>query len=93
MQPRTFVPRALLYNDGGFDVSPDGSVLCACAEYWLPDGVENVMELLQQQEASDDDDSDDEGIDETATTTTNGETTTTTTTTGGNGNSTEPQET
>jgi len=46
--PRTVVPRALLYNDGGFDVSPDGKTLCACAEYWLPDGVDNAMDLLNQ---------------------------------------------
>lgn len=44
--PRTFIPRALLYNDGGFDISPDGKTVCACAEYWLPDGVENAMDLL-----------------------------------------------
>jgi hypothetical protein len=50
MKPRTFVPRALLYNDGGFDVSPDGKTLCACAEYWLPDGVDNAMELLHLEE-------------------------------------------
>ena len=49
-QPRTFVPRALLYNDGGFDVSPDGTTLCCCAEYWLPDGVDSAMELLQREE-------------------------------------------
>ena len=59
-QPRTFVPRALLYIDGGFDVSPDGKTLCACAEYWLPEGVDNAMELLQQEERVDDDESDDE---------------------------------
>ena len=45
-QPKTFVPRALLYNDGGFDVSPDGKTLCCCAEYWLPDGVENAMDAV-----------------------------------------------
>jgi hypothetical protein len=56
-QPRTFVPRALLYNDGGFDVSPDGKELCACAEYWLPEGVNSAMELVQHD---DDDNSDDE---------------------------------
>ena len=50
LQPRTFVPRALLYNDGGFDVSPDGKTLCACAEYWLPDGVDSAMELLVKEE-------------------------------------------
>lgn len=44
------MPRALLYNDGGFDVSPDGSTLCACAEYWLPDDVNSAMELLQREE-------------------------------------------
>eukprot|EP00526_Cylindrotheca_closterium_P007767 CAMPEP_0113634660 /NCGR_PEP_ID=MMETSP0017_2-20120614/18055_1 /TAXON_ID=2856 /ORGANISM="Cylindrotheca closterium" /LENGTH=671 /DNA_ID=CAMNT_0000545383 /DNA_START=210 /DNA_END=2222 /DNA_ORIENTATION=+ /assembly_acc=CAM_ASM_000147 len=55
--PRVFVPRALLYNDGGFDVSPDGKTLCACAEYWLPDGVNNAMELLEYQNDQDEDDS------------------------------------
>lgn len=50
------MPRALLYNDGGFDVSPDGKVLCACAEYWLPDGIDNAMELLQNEERSDESD-------------------------------------
>jgi hypothetical protein len=50
------VPRALLYNDGGFDVSPDGKMLCACAEYWLPDGIDNAMELLQNEERSDESD-------------------------------------
>lgn len=53
-QPRTFVPRALLYNDGGFDVSPDGKTLCACAEYWLPEGIDNAMDLLVQEEAGED---------------------------------------
>ena len=44
------VPRALLYNDGGFDVSPDGKTICACAEYWLPDGVNSAMELLRRDD-------------------------------------------
>ena len=60
VQPRTFVPRALLYNDGGFDVSPDGKMLCACAEYWLPEGINNAMEMLQ---GDDDDDLSDDGLD------------------------------
>lgn len=47
---RTFVPRALLYNDGGFDVSPDGRMLCGCAEYWLPDGVNSAMELIEKKD-------------------------------------------
>ena len=47
---RVFVPRALLYNDEGFDVSPDGKTSCACAEYSLPDGVDSVMDLLQEEE-------------------------------------------
>ncbi|CAB9515956.1 Activating molecule in BECN1-regulated autophagy protein 1 [Seminavis robusta] len=51
--PRTFVPRALLYNDGGFDVSPDGKELCACAEYWLPEGVNSAMELVQRDDEED----------------------------------------
>jgi len=49
---RTFVPRALLYNDGGFDVSPDGKTLCACAEYWLPEGVDNAMDILDSPPSS-----------------------------------------
>ncbi|KAL3911930.1 MAG: hypothetical protein SGILL_007088 [Bacillariaceae sp.] len=56
--PRTFVPRALLYNDGGFDVSPDGKTLCACAEYWLPDGIENATQLMHPNY---DEDSDSDG--------------------------------
>lgn len=44
------MPRALLYNDGGFDVSPDGKTICACAEYWLPDDVDNAMDLLNKEE-------------------------------------------
>lgn len=39
-----------MYNDGGFDVSPDGKTLCACAEYWLPDGVDNAMDLVYKEE-------------------------------------------
>jgi len=62
--PRTFVPRALLYNDGGFDVSPDGKVLCACAEYWLPEGVDNVMEFLQQHGHEEDNSDSEEDQDE-----------------------------
>jgi hypothetical protein len=54
------VPRALLYNDGGFDVSPDGKKICACAEYWLPDGVDNAMDLLETENENDDDDNDDD---------------------------------
>ena len=44
----------MLYNDGGFDLSQDGKVLAACAEYWLPNGVNNAMELLQSQQHIDD---------------------------------------
>ena len=47
---KTFLPRALLYGDGGFDVSPDGTKLCGCAEYWLPDGVDSAMELIERKE-------------------------------------------
>jgi hypothetical protein len=49
------VPRVLLYNDGGFDVSPDGRKLCACAEFWLPDGVNSASELLQREQLAFDD--------------------------------------
>jgi WD40 repeat protein len=45
--PRILIPRVLLYNDGGFDLSRDGMVLSACAEYWLPEGVNSAMELIQ----------------------------------------------
>lgn len=45
-----------MYNDGGFDVSPDGKTLCACAEYWLPEGVNNAMDLLASLKDDDDDD-------------------------------------
>eukprot|EP00536_Pseudo-nitzschia_multiseries_P000219 jgi/Psemu1/321498/estExt_fgenesh1_pg.C_30068 len=55
---RLFVPRALLYNDGGFDVSPDGKTLCACAEYWLPDGVDNATDLLHPPQNGDFEDDD-----------------------------------
>merc|ERR1719291_1067873 len=48
--PRIIIPRVLLYNDGGFDLSADGKILSACAEYWLPEGVNNAMELLQSQQ-------------------------------------------
>ena len=63
---------ALLYNDGGFALSPDGKTLCACAEYWLPDGVDNAMELVQHEErsiVSEDDDSSIGEIEENARTT------------------------
>lgn len=56
--PRIFVPRALLYNDGGFDVSPDGKTLCGCAEYWLPPDVNSASELLHQ--VVDDDETEEE---------------------------------
>ena len=49
-QPRTIIPRVLLYNDGGFDISKDGMVLSACAEFWLPDGIESATELLDSQQ-------------------------------------------
>ena len=38
--PRCVLPRALFYNDGGFDVSPCGQFLCSCAELWLPHGAD-----------------------------------------------------
>ena len=47
---RTFIPRALLYNDGGFDVSPDGKKLCGCAEIFLPWGVSSAMTLIEARE-------------------------------------------
>lgn len=55
------VPRALLYNDGGFDISPDGKRLCACVEFWLPDGVDSAMELVfQEEEKANEADTDDD---------------------------------
>ncbi|MGK3738115.1 MAG: hypothetical protein ACI8RD_004718 [Bacillariaceae sp.] len=62
-KPRCFVPRALLYNDGGFDVSPDGKTLCACAEYWLPEGIDNATELLHPKRQRRDNDDDDDDVD------------------------------
>jgi len=44
------VERALLYNDGGFDVSPDGKMLCGCAEFFLPHGVESVIDEKNSKE-------------------------------------------
>jgi activator-of-BECN1-regulated-autophagy protein 1 len=61
MKPRTFVPRALLYNDGGFDVDVSGNVLCVCAELFLPDGVNNAMELLHKEQWMCEEPSHDEG--------------------------------
>ena len=49
-QPRIIIPRVLLYNDGGFDLSSDGKILTACAEYWLPEGVRSATELLRMAE-------------------------------------------
>eukprot|EP00978_Attheya_sp_CCMP212_P009490 scaffold22452_cov54-Attheya_sp.AAC.2 len=37
-------------------------MLCACAEYWLPDGVDNAMELIQQKEDELDDQDEEELI-------------------------------
>jgi hypothetical protein len=31
-------------------VSPDGLTVCACVEFWLPDGIDNAMDLLQKEE-------------------------------------------
>eukprot|EP00586_Coscinodiscus_wailesii_P013466 CAMPEP_0172511490 /NCGR_PEP_ID=MMETSP1066-20121228/236873_1 /TAXON_ID=671091 /ORGANISM="Coscinodiscus wailesii, Strain CCMP2513" /LENGTH=674 /DNA_ID=CAMNT_0013290889 /DNA_START=168 /DNA_END=2189 /DNA_ORIENTATION=+ len=56
--PRTFIHRALLYNDGGFDVSPCGNFLCACAEFWLPEGINCAMDLFPRDELDSDDNSD-----------------------------------
>lgn len=47
---RSFLPRALLYNDGGFDLSRDGKKLCGCAELWLPYGVNSAAELIEKEE-------------------------------------------
>jgi activator-of-BECN1-regulated-autophagy protein 1 len=47
---RTFLPRALLYNDGGFDISEDGKKLCGCADLWLPFGVNSAAELIEREE-------------------------------------------
>lgn len=48
---RTFLPRALLYNDGGFDISADGKRLCGCADLWLPFGVNSAAELIEREES------------------------------------------
>jgi len=31
-------------------VSPDGRMLCGCVEYWLPDGVNSAMELIEKKD-------------------------------------------
>ena len=49
-KPRIIIPRVLLYNDGGFDVSRDGTVLTACADFWLPDGIDSAMKLIESQQ-------------------------------------------
>jgi len=59
---RILVNRALLYNDGGFDVSPCGQYLCACAEYWLPNNISCATELFPKEEHDDDSCSDDKDI-------------------------------
>ena len=46
---RKFLNRALLYNDGGFDVSSCGRYLVACSEWWLPDGVNCIMDLVRSK--------------------------------------------
>ncbi|KAL7543307.1 hypothetical protein ACHAWF_007361 [Thalassiosira exigua] len=54
--PRMIIPRVLLYNDGGFDLSRDGKTLAACADFWLPDGVDSAMELVRSQQQLEDED-------------------------------------
>mmetsp|Transcript_12466 Transcript_12466/g.17938 ORF Transcript_12466/g.17938 Transcript_12466/m.17938 type:complete len:726 (+) Transcript_12466:168-2345(+) len=49
--PRMFVSRALLYNDGGFDISPCGQFLVCCADIWLPVRMNTAMELYSIDEA------------------------------------------
>ena len=44
----------MLYNDGGFDLSQDGKVLSACADFWLPDGIDNAMDLIESRHQMDD---------------------------------------
>lgn len=34
--PRRILEHALFYNDGGLDISPCGTFLCSCADFWLP---------------------------------------------------------
>ena len=41
--------RALLYNDGGFDVSADGTKMCACVEYWIEDGIDDKNALIARE--------------------------------------------
>ena len=31
-------------------MSLDGRMLCGCAEYWLPDGVNSAMELIEKKD-------------------------------------------
>lgn len=46
---RTVLKRAILYNDGGLDISADGKHLCGCAEYWLPYGKNSIMEEIDEE--------------------------------------------
>lgn len=55
----------MLYNDGGFDLSADGKVLSACADFWLPGNVDSVMDLLESQQQMEDDEHDTNGGDTT----------------------------
>jgi len=57
---RIIIPRVLLYNDGGLDVSYDGKTVCACAEYLLPYGTECVMDMPENRKHDDSDDEDDD---------------------------------
>jgi activator-of-BECN1-regulated-autophagy protein 1 len=58
---RKVIPRVLLYNDGGFDISYDGKTLCACAEYLLPYGKDSIMDMPEhQKDAESDEDSTDD---------------------------------
>ena len=47
---RTVLTEALLYNDGGFDISPDGKTLCGCARIVLKEGFNSYMEMIEHEE-------------------------------------------
>jgi len=47
---RRFLNHALLYNDGGFDVSPCGKHLIACSELLIPHGDACIISMVRAME-------------------------------------------
>lgn len=50
---RTLLLRVILYNDGCFDVSPNGKIMCGCTELFLPNSVKSVMEKTDDHDDRD----------------------------------------